>query len=144
MRRFAPLVALLLSACAPARGPIDPAVPLSADKGLVYFYREAHGEAADIAFQVKENGLLIGRLDNGTYFYRYVTPGRQYYAVLPVNPRGAEEAGGQFVQVVAGRAHYVQAIAQEDLNTVRVLVYVKYDKQALPAIRRLQPMEGIE
>jgi len=130
------IIVLSLSACA-ATPPVVSDPGIRPGKGLVYFYRDISYEGQDTDFVVKENGNTIGKLSNGTYFHHYATPGRQYYAIVPESADDDEEENGQFVMVVAGQSHYVQAIAQMTPYTVRALVYVKYRQQALPVIERL-------
>lgn len=131
------LLAIFLGACAAPPPAPEPQVPPG--QGLLYFYREAAFEGEDSVFLVKENGNLVGGLRNGSYFYHYAPPGRHYYAVMPSSSEHDEDtADGQFVRVVAGQSHYVQAIAvQTAPNDVRAQVFVKYRQQALPVIERL-------
>jgi len=130
-----------LSGCAATSAPVGEPGNRS-DKGTVYFYRNTDYEGQETDFLVKENGTTIGKLGNGTYFYHYAAPGRQFYAVVPESADVTGKENGRFVMVVAGESHYVQAIAQQTPYTVRALVYVKYPQQARPAIKRLTYRDG--
>lgn len=136
------LLTALLCACslfAPHKAPVVPPPANKPDQGLVYLYRDfslVPNEARTV-FTVKENGVVIGSLADGTYFFRYAKPGRAYYAALPAGSEDGKPEGGAFVEVVAGATHYVQIVPQAGADGVRALVFVKYPAQAAPAIERL-------
>ncbi len=142
MRSGVLLLLALLFGCAPPTKPGSGLPQTPADKGLVYFYRPAEVDGRDTAFVVKENGLKIGTLRNGTFFYHYANPGRQYYSAAPVGVRRESMRDGQFMRIAAGEAHYVQAVPQLVPGGVRAWVFVKYEGQALPVIKRLARSRG--
>lgn len=140
MKKLTPLVAAFLCGCAlfaPHKEKVALPPPTKPDEGLVYLYRDFDVEARETALAVKENGVVIGTLAEGTYFFRYAKPGRQYYAALPTGSKDGKGEGGAFVEVVAGETHYVQFVPQAASDGVRALVFTKYPGQATPAIRRL-------
>lgn len=143
------VVALFAAGACIAADGRAPVPELKADKGLVFFYRKFDQEERQVRFKgvletrfaIKENGVVIGTLPAGTFFYRYAEPGRHYYAVEPLGPKAADHEAGTFVEVSAGERHYVQTFAEEGVSPIRARIFVKYPAQARRALERLDPVE---
>lgn len=137
-------MAAVVAVSAPA-GPV-PTPPAKADKGIVFFYwdgealrRSGVGQSTPFSVRlvVEENGVAIGVLRNGTYFYRYADPGRQHYAIAARGASNEADEPGTFVEVEAGERHYVQVVAREVIGGIEARPYPKYPAQARRALERL-------
>ncbi len=109
---------------------------------MIYFYRDFDQEGKGTLFTVKENGVVIGTLKAGTFFYHYAEPGRHYYSVIPVGSDTNKE-NGTFIQVLPETKHYVQALPQlNQEGELEALAFVKFREQARSTIDRLTYREA--
>jgi len=71
-------------------------------KGLVYFFRERKMAGGAVAYNIQENGEVIGAIKNGTYFFVQATPGTHTYSA------STEATKSRTIEVEAGQTYYIE------------------------------------
>ncbi len=71
-------------------------------KGLVYFFRDAHGGGIAVTYNIREGKEVLGPIKSGTYFFVQTTPGPHTYTA------STETKASRTIQVEAGKTYYVK------------------------------------
>jgi pyruvate/2-oxoglutarate dehydrogenase complex dihydrolipoamide acyltransferase (E2) component len=89
-------------ASAPATDPSAAAAATDAGQATIVFFRPRKLMGAAVGFKVREAGVELGKLRNGTYFVLKVAPGRHQYVVH------SETEDVLTLEAEAGETYYVQ------------------------------------
>jgi hypothetical protein len=96
------MVVFALGGCAGAQIMKEKPTPqATADKGMVYFFRESHFAGAAVVFDVKDGADTIGILQSGTYFWYAAAPGPHTFTAK------TEATSAVTLNVEAGKTYYV-------------------------------------
>ena len=96
------VTAALVAGCASVNKQASNAYPEpSADKALIYFFREKKFAGAMLSYNVKHNDRVIGALANGTYFFYEVEPGTHTFTA------STESTVSVTIEAQAGKTYYV-------------------------------------
>lgn len=86
---------------APAAAPAA-AEPAAGGEGTIVFFRPKKMMGAAVGFKVREAGVELGKLRNGSFFVLKVAPGKHQYVVH------SETEDVLTMEVEAGQTYYVQ------------------------------------
>ena len=132
--KFRPLMLFLLvltTACT-SSGPQYSAPVPSAKVATVYFYRTRYSPGAVVGVDIKDNGIDLGALPDGTYFVYHATPGQHAFTVT------TDTTATQNLKLQAGATYYVKAGVVSSQHLFRPSLNVVFDLQGQAAIQNLQ------
>ena len=125
---------VLITACssmqtAQQTPPVSGATPSQA---TVYFYRPHSSPGAVVGVDLKDNGIDIGTLQDGTYFVYHANPGVRAFTAT------TDTAATQNFTLQAGATYYIKAIVVRKQETYQPSLSVVFDLQGQAAIQNLQ------
>ncbi len=127
-----PLLISMLCATALINQAIAAGVPeAKADKALVVFYRTKSFKGGAIGFNVKQGETVIGALDNGSMFYKYVEPGQHTFWSQVISQDAVT------INAEAGKTYYIEGITLIGLVVARPQLREVNESQAKAAIKNL-------
>jgi hypothetical protein len=134
--KFRPLtICLLLSACSSVQtGQQSSAVSGLSSNSLatVYFYRANNSPGAAVGVDIKDNGIDIGTLQDGTYFVCHTNPGQHVLTAT------TDTAWAQNFELEAGAIYFVRAGVVPQQYLFQPSLSVVFDLQGQSAVQNLQ------
>ena len=134
--KFRPLMLFLVvltTACTSMQtGPQYSAPVPSATVATVYFYRTRYSPGAVVGVEIKDNGIDLGALPDGTYFVYHATPGQHTFTVT------TDTTANQNVKLQGGATYYVKAGVVSSQHLFRPSLNVVFDLQGQAAVQNLQ------
>ena len=105
--KFSPLTLFLLlltTACSSVQtgSQYSASVP-NAKMATVYFYRTHNSPGAAVGVDIKDNGIDLGTLQDGTYFVYHAVPGQHAFTVT------TDTTATQNVKLQGGATYYIKA-----------------------------------
>jgi hypothetical protein len=110
----------------------------SASLATVYIYRPNNSPGAALGVDIKDNGIDIGTLQDGTYFVYHTNPGQHALAVT------TDTASTQNFELQAGEIYYMEAGVVSREHLFQPSLSVVFDLQGQSAIQNLQRVHYYE
>jgi hypothetical protein len=107
----------------------------SPSQATVYFYRLHSSPGAVVGVDLKDNGIDIGTLQDGTYFVYHVNPGVHSLTAT------TDTASTQNFRLQAGATYYIKAIVVRKQESFQPSLSVVFDLQAQAAIPNLKRLD---
>jgi hypothetical protein len=107
----------------------------SPSQATVYFYRLHSSPGAVVGVDLKDNGIDIGTLPDGTYFAYHANPG--IHALTATT----DTAATQNFTLQAGATYYIKAIVARKQETFQPSLSVVFDLQGQAAIQNLKRLD---
>jgi uncharacterized protein DUF2846 len=98
----------------------------------VYFYRPHSSPGAAVGVDIKDNGIDIGTLQDGTYFIYHTNPGQHALTAT------TDTASTQNFKLQAGAIYYIQAGVVSRQHLFQPTLSVVFDLQGQTAIQNLK------
>jgi hypothetical protein len=133
-RPVAPAILALIAACSSVqtgRNPSAVSVP-SPNLATVYFYRTHSSPGAAVGVDLKDNGIDIGTLQDGTYFIYHANPGRHAFAAT------TDTTSTQNFKLQPGATYYIKAGVVPSQHLFQPSLSVVFDLQGQAAIQNLR------
>jgi Protein of unknown function (DUF2846) len=132
-RPFTICLLILLTACSSVQTgqQSSAASGLSANLATVYFYRANNSPGAGVGVDIKDNGIDIGTLQDGTYFVCHTNPGQ--HAITSTT----DTASTQNFELQAGAIYYMEAGVVPNQHLFQPSLSVVFDLQGQSAIQNL-------
>jgi hypothetical protein len=105
---------------------------LSPNLATVYFYRANNSPGSTVGVDLKDNGIDIGTLQNGTYFVWHTNPGQHALTTT------TDTAATQNFELQAGAIYYIEAGVVPNQLLLLPSLSVVFDVQGQSAIQNLQ------
>lgn len=134
---FAPLTLILL-ALIPACSSLETGQQsasnsaLSPNQASVYFYRPANSAGGAVGVDIKDNGIDIGTLQDGTYFIYHANPGLHSLTAT------TDSASTQTFQLQADATYYIQAGVIPSQHLFQPSLSVVFELQGQAAVQNLE------
>ncbi len=134
--KFRPLTLFLLvltTACSSVQtgSQYSPSVP-SAKLATVYFFRTHNSPGAAVGVDIKDNGIDLGTLQDGTYFAYHTVPGQHAFTVT------TDTAATQNVNLQSGATYYIKAGVVSSQHLFKPSLSTVFDLQGQAAIQNLK------
>jgi hypothetical protein len=131
---------ILLTACSTVQtGQQSSAVSgPSPNLATVYFYRPHSSPGAAVGVDIKDNGVDIGTLQDGTYFVYHANPG------LHGLTASTDTASTQNFKLQAGAVYYMEAGVVPRQHLFQPSLSVVFDLQGQSAIQNLKRLRYFE
>jgi len=124
---------LLIGACSPV--PVGPHPSAVSGPGpnlaTVYFYRTHSSPGAATGVDIKDNGLDIGTLQDGTYFVYHTNAGQHALTAT------TDTVATQNIKLQAGATYYIKASVVPSQKLFHPSLNVVFDLQGQAAIQNL-------
>ena len=133
-RGLALCLLILLAACSSVQtGQQSSAVSgPSPNLATVYFYRPHSSPGAAVGVDIKDNGIDIGTLQDGTYFVYHTNPGQHALTAT------TDTASTQNFKLQAGAIYYIEAAVVSRQDLFQPSLRVVFDLQGQTAIQNLK------
>jgi Protein of unknown function (DUF2846) len=144
LHKFRPLTIcplILLTACSSVQtGQHSSAVSGLSSNNLatVYFYRANNSPGSAVGVDIKDNGIDIGTLQNGTYFVYHTSPGQHALTAT------TDTASTQNFELQAGAIYYMEAGVVPREHLFQPSLSVMFDLQGQAAIQNLERLRYYE
>lgn len=126
-------VLALTSACSSVQVGRQSSVPGSSPSlATVYFYRVHSSPGAVVGVDIKDNGIDIGTLQDGTYFVYHANPGQHAFTVT------TDAASNQNITLQAGATYYIKANVVRGHHLFQPALGVVFDLQGQAAVQNLK------
>jgi hypothetical protein len=137
LRKHTPLTLLLLvllTACNTVQvGPPNPyASAPTPNLATVYFYRTHSSSGGATGVDIKDNGIDIGTVQDGTYFVYHTSPGQHTLTAT------TDTTSSQNLNFQAGATYYVKAGVVPSQNLFHPSLNVVFDLEGQSAIQNLR------
>jgi Protein of unknown function (DUF2846) len=135
LNKFRPLTLFLLvfiTACSSVQTNQQPSAVSNPNQATVYFYRTQSSPGAAVGVDIKDNGLDIGTLQDGTYFVYHANPGQHSLAAT------TDTTSTQNLKFQAGATYYVRAGVFPHERLFQPSLSVVFDLQGQAAIQNLK------
>ena len=136
LSKFRPLTLFLLvltTACNSVQtGPQYSASVPSANLATVYFYRTHNSPGAVVGIDIKDGGIDLGTLQDGTYFVYHTAPGQHAFTVT------TDTAAIENVKLQGGATYYLKAHVVSSQHLFQPSLSVVFDLQGRAAIQNLK------
>ena len=127
LSKFKPLTLFLLvltAACNSTQtSPQYSASVPNAKLATVYFYRTDNSPGAVVGVDIKDNGIDLGTLQDGTYFVYHAAPGQHVFTVT------TDTAATQKVKLQGGATYYLKARVVSSQHLFQPSLSVVFDLQ---------------
>src|SRR5260221_6985812 len=110
----------------------------SANLATVYLYRPRNSPGAAVGVDIKDNGVDIGTLQNGTYFVYHTSPGQHALTARTDTP------STQNFELQAGASSYMEAGVGPREHLFQPSLGVMFDLQGQTAIQNLERLRYYE
>jgi Protein of unknown function (DUF2846) len=110
----------------------------SANLATLYFYRPHNSPGAAVGVDIKDNGIDIGTLQDGTYFVYHTNPG------LHALTATTDTASTQNFKLQAGAIYYIEAGVVSRQHLFQPSLSVVFDLQGQMAVQNLERMHYYE
>jgi Protein of unknown function (DUF2846) len=143
LNKFTPL-ALFLLALLPACSTVQtgqqssPVSGPSSNLATVYFYRPHNSPGGAVGVDIKDNGIDVGTLQDGTYFAYHTNPGQHALTAT------TDTASTQNFKLEAGAIYYMEAGVVPQQYLFQPSISVVFDLQGQSAIQNLQRLSYYE
>ena len=97
----------------------------------VYLYRTHESPGGAVGVDIKDNGIDIGTLQDGTYFIYHANPGQHVFTAT------TDTASTQNLNLQAGATYYVQARVVRSQDLFQPSLVVVFDLQGKTAVQNL-------
>ena len=104
----------------------------SPNLATVYFYRTQSSPGAVVGVDIKDNGLDIGTLQDGTYFVYHANPGQHILTA------STDTASTQNLKFEAGATYYIKAGVLRSQHLFQPSLSVVFDLQGQAAVQNLR------
>jgi uncharacterized protein DUF2846 len=104
----------------------------SSNVATVYFYRTHSSPGAVVGVDIKDNGIDIGTLQDGTYFVYHANPGQHALTAT------TDTASTQNFKLQAGAIYYIKAGIVPSQHLFQPSLSVVFDLQGQAAIQNLK------
>ena len=104
-------------------------------QATIYFYRLHSSPGAVVGVDLKDNGIDIGTLQDGTYFVYHANPGVRALTAT------TDTATTQNFTLQAGGTYYIKAIVARKQETFQPSLSVVFDLQGQAAIQNLKRLD---
>ena len=101
----------------------------------IYFYRQNNSPGGVVGIDIKDNGIDIGTLQNGTYFVYHANPGQHALAAT------ADSTSTKNFKLQAGSIYYIKANVTYSQHLVHPSLSVVFDLEGQAAIQNLQDLQ---
>jgi len=98
----------------------------------VYLYRTHDSPGGAVGVDIKDNGIDIGTLQDGTYFIYHANPGQHVFTAI------TDTTSTQNLKLQAGATYYVQAQVVSSQHLFHPSLSIVFDLQGQAAIRNLE------
>jgi hypothetical protein len=137
LRKHKPLTFLLLvllTACnsVPVGQPSPYASAPTPNLATIYFYRTHNSLGGATGVDIKDNGIDIGTVQDGTYFVYHTSPGQHTLTAT------TDTTSSQKLNFQAGATYYVKAGVIPSQNLFHPSLSVEFDLQGQSAIQNLK------
>jgi uncharacterized protein DUF2846 len=124
-------VLTLMTACNSFQTGRQPSsVPVS-NLATVYLYRTHDSPGGAVGVDIKDNGIDIGTLQDGTYFIYHANPGQHVFVAT------TDTTSTQNLNLMAGATYYVKASVVSSQHLLHPSLSVVFDLQGQAAIQNL-------
>jgi Protein of unknown function (DUF2846) len=110
----------------------------SANLATLYFYRPHNSPGAAVGVDIKDNGIDIGTLQDGTYFVYHTNPG------LHALTATTDTASTQNFKLQAGAIYYIEPGVVSRQHLFQPSLSVVFDLQGQMAVQNLERMHYYE
>jgi hypothetical protein len=143
LNKFRPVtlcLLILLTACSSMQtGQQSSAVSgPSPNLATVYFYRPHNSPGAAVGVDIKDNGIDIGTVQDGTYFVYHINPGQHALTAT------TDTASTQNFKLQAGATYYIEAGVIPRQHLFQPSLRVVFDLQGQSAIQNLKRLHYYE
>jgi uncharacterized protein DUF2846 len=98
----------------------------------VYFYRLQNAPGAAVGVDIKDNGIDIGTLQDGTYFVYHAAPGQHTLTAT------TDTTSTRNIKLQAGATYYMKASVVSGRHLFHPSLSVVFDLQGQTAIQNLK------
>ena len=98
----------------------------------VYFYRPQNSPGAAVGVDIRDNGIDIGNLQDGTYFVYHANPGQHAFTAT------TDTTSTQNLRLQAGATYYIKASVVPRQHLFQPSLSVVFDLQGQAAIQNLK------
>jgi hypothetical protein len=136
--KFTPLstyLLIVLTACSSVQtGQLSSAVSGLSSNNLatIYFYRANNSPGSAVGVDIKDNGIDIGTLQDGTYFVCHTNPGQHALTAT------TDTASTQNFELQPGAIYYMEAGVLPSQHIFQPSLSIVFDLQGQSAIQNLQ------
>jgi hypothetical protein len=136
LNQFRPLtlfVLILTTACSSVQTGQQPPSGSASGPNLatVYLYRTRDSPGGAVGVDIKDNGIDIGTLQDGTYFIYHANPGQHVFTAT------TDTTSTQNLNLQAGATYYVKARVVSSQHLAHPSLSVVFDLQGQAAIQNL-------
>src|SRR6516162_9365823 len=133
-RPLALFVLILATACNSLQTGRLPTSVSASDENFatVYLYRTHDSPGGAVGVDIKDNGIDIGTLQDGTYFIYHANPGQHVFTAI------TDTTSTQNLKLQAGATYYVQAHVVSSQHLFHPSLSVVFDLQGQAAIQNLR------
>jgi len=135
--QFRPLmlfVLVLSTACSSVQTGSQPSPASASGSNLatVYLYRTHDSPGGAVGVDIKDNGIDIGTLQDGTYFIYHANPGQHVFTAT------TDTTSTQNLKLQAGATYYVNARVVSSQHLFHPSLTIVFDLQGQAAIQNLR------
>ena len=126
-------VLLLTTACSSVQTGTQPSSVSASGPNLatVYLFRTHDSPGGAVGVDIKDNGIDIGTLQDGTYFIYHANPGQHVFTAT------TDTTSTQNLNLQAGATYYVKARVVSSQHLAHPSLSVVFDLQGQAAIQNL-------
>jgi hypothetical protein len=110
----------------------------SPNLATVYFYRPHNSPGAAVGVDIKDNGIDVGTLQDGTYFVYHTNPGQHALTAT------TDTASTQKFKLQAGAIYYIEAGVVSHQHLFQPSLSVVFNLQGQSAVQNLKRLRYYE
>ncbi|HYY28337.1 MAG TPA: DUF2846 domain-containing protein [Chthoniobacterales bacterium] len=126
------LTLILVAACSTVQTGQQPSSISAANVATVYLYRTHDSPGGAVGVDIKDNGIDLGTLQDGTYFIYHANPGQHVFTAT------TDTASTQNMKLQSGATYYVQARVVRSQDLFQPTLVVVFDLQGRAAVQNLK------
>jgi hypothetical protein len=133
--RFKPLTlfaVIFATACSPVQTGQQQSSGSVPNVATVYLYRSHDSPGGAVGVDIKDNGIDLGTLQDGTYFIYHANPGQHVFTAT------TDTASTQNIKLQAGATYYVRARVVRSQDLFQPSLAVVFDLQGQAAVQNLK------